>query len=82
MTKRPAKAVKRPTKYEYLDDLLKRYGLDMITKEQFWAGMDRYHFTQDHIDRWLVEYYRRWDNGELPEARRYQRPDAGRDYRR
>jgi hypothetical protein len=82
MTKRPVKTAKRPTKFEYLNDLLKRYGLDQINKEQFWAGMDRYRFSQDDIDRWLVEYYRRWDDGELPEARRHHRPDVGRDFRR
>ena len=49
----------RSTKYERLGELLRKYGLDLINSEQFWAEMKRQGFGQADIDEWCDEYHRK-----------------------
>jgi hypothetical protein len=56
MVKKP-----RQTKYEHLHDLLGKFGLNVITHDQFWGQMKRYGYGQDDIDAWLAEDRRRDD---------------------
>jgi hypothetical protein len=49
----------RSTKYERLGELLRKYGLDLINSEQFWAEMKRQGFGQADIDQWCDEYHRK-----------------------
>ena len=55
--------MKKPTKYEYIGELLRNLGLGVITVEQFWVGMEQQRFGQDDIDKWCAEYYRREEDG-------------------
>ena len=54
-----AKKAKKQTKYEWMSDLLGRYGLDVITHEQFWGQMKRMGYGQDDIDKWCAAYHER-----------------------
>ena len=54
---------KKSTKYDYVGELLRNLGLGVITIERFWIGMDKQRFTQDDIDKWCAEYYRREEDG-------------------
>jgi hypothetical protein len=49
----------RSTKYERLGELLRKYGLDLINREQFWSEMKRQGFEQADIDQWCDEYHRK-----------------------
>jgi hypothetical protein len=42
-----------------LGELLRKYGLDLINSEQFWAEMKRQGFGQADIDEWCDEYHRK-----------------------
>ena len=49
----------KSTKHERLGELLRKYGLDLINGEQFWADMKRQGFGQADIDEWCDEYHRK-----------------------
>jgi hypothetical protein len=60
-----ARKKKKPTKYEYIGELLRNLGLGVIDLTRFWSGMEKQRFTQDDIDKWCDEYYRREREAEL-----------------
>jgi hypothetical protein len=53
------KREKKPSKYEYINELLRNLGLGLIDLKRFWSDMDAQRFTQEDIDRWCDEYHRR-----------------------
>jgi hypothetical protein len=48
---------KKPTKYEWMSELLGLYGRDVITSEQFWSRMKTMGYGQDDIDKWCERYH-------------------------
>ena len=40
-----------------LSDLLRRFGLNQIGRENFWREMTARGWTQDTIDAWCAEYH-------------------------
>ena len=54
-----ATARKKPSKYEQLNDLLRRYGMNQLNDRQFWDLMMARGYTQRDIDWWCEEYNRR-----------------------
>lgn len=49
----------KQTKFEFLNDLLLKFGMGAISTAQFWGQMERAKYGQADIDRWCSEYYAR-----------------------
>ena len=54
---------KKPTKYDYIGELLRNLGLGLIDVDRFWRDMERQQFTNADVDKWCAEYYRREGDG-------------------
>ena len=66
-------------KYETMNYLLYQFGVNNLTKEQFWGQMKQRGWDQPDIDAWCVEYYQRSaDEDAKQEAKRQERNGAAR----
>lgn len=73
------KAKDAEKKYETMNYLLYQFGVNNLTKEQFWGQMKQHGWDQPDIDAWCVEYYQRSaDEDAKQEAKRQERNGAAR----